>query len=71
MKINLFNDEKFSGCYDADKDQWDLYVACANIDQLPCRVELSQDSESWWNCYLVKAQYMRGKGLFHLIYKDF
>lgn len=71
MKINLFNDEKFSGCYDADLEQWDLYITYANIDKIPCKVELSQDGETFWNCYLVKAQYMNRKGIYHLIYKDF
>ena len=71
MKINLFNDEKFSGCYDADLEQWDLYVSQVDIDELPIVVELSQDGESFWNCYLVKAQYMSRQGQYHLIYKDF
>ena len=71
MKINLFNDEKFSGCYDADLEQWDLYILEKDIKELPVVVELSQDSESWWNCYLVKAQYMRKQRQYHLIYKDF
>ena len=54
MKINLFNDEKFSGCYDADLEQWDLYITYANIDKIPCKVELSQDGETFWKYFGIK-----------------
>ena len=71
MKINLFNDEKFNGCYDGDLEQWDLYISCTDIKDIPIIVELSQDGETFWNCYLVKVQYMSRKRQYHLIYKDF
>ena len=71
MKINLFNNEIFNGCYDMDYEQWDLYISEKDIKNIPIIVELSQDGQTFWNSYLTKVQYMSKQRQYHLIYKDF
>lgn len=70
-KINLERDKIFSGCYDGDKDQWDIYVNEKDIDALPMDLSLSQDGESYWNCYLVSAKWLQKTMQYHLIFKDY
>jgi len=69
LKINLEKDTTYSGCYDADNEQWDVYTT--DPKAIPVDLFLSQDGESYWNCYLVKAQYMRKQNQYHLVYKDY
>lgn len=68
-KVNLETDTVFEGCYDADRDTWDLYAK--NIKTIPTELSLSQDGETYWHCYLACAKWLPKQQTYSLIYKEY
>lgn len=71
IKINIETDKKYQGCYDSDREQWDLFVAEKDIKSIPTDLFLSQDGESYWHAYLIKAKYEPKLMVYSLTYKDY
>lgn len=71
ITINLFNDPIYDGCYDADKERWDLYIDEKNINAIATDAKLSQDGDTFWNCYLVNVFWIPSQQKYHLIYKEY
>ena len=72
-KINLAIAPDYEGCYDADREQWDIYVSEQVSAQIGIKtnLSLSQDGETYWHCYLVSAKWEKKSKKYHLIYKDY
>lgn len=70
-QVNLEKDKVFGGCYDADKEQWDVYVNEKDTESIPVDLSLSQDGETYWDCYLVSAKWEPKSMQYHLIFKDY
>ena len=69
-QVNLETDKVFDGCYNADRDTWDL-IANKDISEIPTNLSLSQDGETYWYCYLVSVKWLPKKQKYSLIYKEY
>lgn len=71
IRINLEKDKVFTGCYNADKEQWDLYATDFNLSEIPTDIMVSQDGDDYWHAYLVKAKWCPKSAGYELTYKDY
>lgn len=60
---------EFSGCYNADRDQWDIYVTTSEIPTSLC-VRMSRIDDSAWNVELVSAKWDRKANAYFCVYRD-
>lgn len=70
-QVNLETNTVFDGCYNADRGSWDLVATDKNISEIPTDLSLSQDGETYWDCYLVSAKWMPKLQAYSLIYKEY
>lgn len=70
-QVNLETDKVFDGCYNADKEIWELVATDKDISEIPTDLSLSQDGETYWDCYLVSAKWLPKQQAYSLIYKDY
>lgn len=69
QKINLKTTEIYSGTYNADNDQWELSVDAGYDVSIPLKASISEDGDTYWNCYLVSVKL--DSGYYDLVYRDF
>jgi len=70
--IDLETSADFSGCYNGDKEYWDVYIDACKTSYIPTDLYIRQNKfNPYWNCYLFKVQYLKKQNIYHLIYKDF
>ena len=72
--IDLETDKIFNGCYDSDKEQWDLSVREEEIESIPTDIYVSMDAkngEPYWHCYLDKVKWQPKTMTYELTYKEY
>lgn len=72
-KIDLIKQDYGTGCYNCDKEQFEIYIdnvtTTANI-AMYAKIK-DESSGKWWKAYLVSARLIPSKGLYLLIYRAF